>query len=416
MSYLINLSIFKRNPKFTLLYVGQFMSFFGTMVTSVALPYQIYHRTHSTLMVGLLSLFQLLPLLVTALIGGVFADRYHRRMLLLISEGLLAIGCLCLMWNASVPDAPIALLFIIASIMSGITGLHRPALDSLVQQIVRKEDFSAVGSVAMFKATFCMIAGPAIGGLLVASAGLVVTYFLDFLTFLVSLFAIWRMGALPKPVMNQPDLSTFSALKESFRYAMSRQELIGTYVVDFVAMIFGMPSALFPAIAQQFGGAAALGCLYSAPGVGALILSIFSGWTHKVTRHGAAIAIAAGLWGVSIILFGLASNFYAALFFLALAGAFDGVSGIFRSTMWNETIPNELRGRMSGIEMISYLSGPKLGDTEAGIVAAMFGVTASIVSGGVICVVGVLASCCLLPRFWFYRSTVHHAEQAEIPK
>lgn len=410
MSYLINLSIFKRNHQFTLLYIGQFASFFGTMVTSVALPYQIYQRTHSTLMVGLLSLCQLLPLLVTALIGGVFADRYHRRALLVISESLLAIGCLCLVWNASVPDAPIALLFIIASVMSGITGLHRPALDSLVQQIVRKEDFSTVGSVGMFKATFCMIAGPAIGGLILASAGLVVTYFIDFLTFLISLLAILRMGSLPKPPMSKPDVSTLSALKESFKYAMSRQELIGTYVVDFIAMIFGMPSALFPAIAHQFGGASALGLLYSAPAVGALIISIFSGWAHRVTRHGAAIAIAAILWGVSIIAFGLATNFYVSLFFLALAGAFDGISGIFRSTMWNETIPNELRGRMSGIEMISYLSGPKLGDTEAGLVASLFGVTVSIVSGGVLCVVGVLCSCYFLPTFWTYRSSVTHTE------
>lgn len=410
MSYLINLSIFKRNPKFTLLFIGQFASFFGTMVTSVALPYQIYQRTHSTLMVGLLSLAQLLPLLVTALIGGVFADRYHRRALLLTAESLLAIGCLCLVWYASVPDAPIILLFVIASIMSGINGLHRPALDSIVQQIVRKEDYTAVGSVGMFKATFCMIAGPAIGGLLLASAGLAVTYFLDFLTFLVSLLAILAIGSLPRPVAAKKDISTWAALKESFHYAKSRQELVGSYTVDFVAMIFGMPTALFPAIASQYGTASALGLLYSAPAVGALVISVFSGWAHKVTRHGAAIAISAALWGVSIIFFGLASNFYVSLFFLALAGAFDGISGIFRSTMWNETIPNELRGRMSGIEMISYLSGPKLGDTEAGLVAAMFGVTASIVSGGVLCVVGVLISCYYLPIFWTYRSAVTKTE------
>jgi len=403
---LINLSIFKRNSTFTLLFIGQFTSFFGTMMTSVALPYQIYQRTHSTLMVGLLSLFQLLPLLVTALIGGVFADRYHRRALLLTAEALLAIGCLCLLWNASVPDAPIILLFIIATIMSAINGLHRPALDSIVQQIVRKEDYTVVGSLGMFKANFCMIAGPAIGGILLASTGLVATYFIDFLTFLVSLVALLCMGAMPRPVSEKRDISTWAALKESFHYAKSRQELVGTYVIDFVAMIFGMPTALFPAIAAQYGTASALGLLYSAPAVGALVISVFSGWTQQVTRHGAAIAIAAALWGVSIIFFGLVSNFYLSLFFLALAGAFDGVSGIFRSTMWNETIPNQLRGRMAGIEMISYLSGPKLGDTEAGLVAALFGVTFSIVSGGVMCVAGVLVSCYYLPTFWAYRSNV----------
>lgn len=410
MSYLIDLSIFKRNPKFTLLYIGQFTSFFGTMMTSVALPYQIYHMTQSTLMVGLLSLFQLIPLLFTALIGGVFADRYHRRALLIVAESILAICCLLLVWNASQREPSIFYLFAIAGFASAITGLHRPALDSIVQQIVKKQDYSIVGSVGMFKATFCMIAGPAIGGILIASYGLVITYFIDFLTFLVSLIAILYLGQLPSPTANK-DTSTWGALKESLRYATSRQELLGSYIVDFMAMIFGMPNALFPAIAQKFGGPSALGLLYSAPAVGALLISIFSGWAHKVTRHGAAIAIAAVLWGVSIIFFGLASNFYVGLIFLAFAGAFDGISGIFRSTLWNETIPNHLRGRMSGIEMISYLSGPKLGDTEAGLVAAAFGVTASVVSGGALCVISVVLSCYFLPTFWSYRSTVSHEQQ-----
>lgn len=169
-------------------------------------------------------------------------------------------------------------------------------------------------------------------------------------------------------------------------------------------MIFGMPMALFPAIAEHFGGASTLGLLYSAPAVGALVISFFSGWVDKVKRHGAAIAIAAMFWGVAIILFGLSHNLWLALFFLSLAGAADAVSGIYRSILWNETIPNNLRGRLAGIEMISYLSGPKLGDTEAGLVAAAFGVTASVVSGGILCLAGVAVSCYLLPKFWGYQN------------
>jgi MFS family permease len=188
------------------------------------------------------------------------------------------------------------------------------------------------------------------------------------------------------------------------KYAFSRQELIGTYVIDFVAMMFGMPMALFPAIALHFHGPKALGLLYSAPAVGALLVSLYTGWTERFKRHGVAIAVAAIFWGVSIIGFGLASNLLLALCFLALAGGFDGISGIFRSVMWNETIPNHLRGRLAGIEMISYLSGPRLGDTEAGFVAAAFGITASIVSGGVLCVIGVGICCYFLPKFWHYRS------------
>lgn len=401
MSYLLNLSILRRNRNFTLLYIGQFVSFFGTMITGVALPYQIYTLTQSTLMVGLLSLFQLLPLLVTALIGGVFADRYHRRLLLIISEIILAIGCLLLAVNSQAATPHIWLIFLIPTIMSAFTGLHRPALDSIVQQLVDKKDFPVVGSLATFKASVCMLVGPAVGGLIIAHFGIFVTFLVDFATFMISLIALLLMTHVPKPQGNHDD-STWSSVKEGVRYAFSRQELLGSYVVDFSAMIFGMPSALFPAIAQSFGSVKVLGFLYAAPAMGALAISFFSGWTQQVKRHGRAIAISAALWGVAIIFFGMATNLYLAIFFLSVAGVFDAISGIFRSIMWNETIPHGLRGRLSGIEMLSYLSGPKLGDTEAGLVAAALGVTTSIISGGILCVISVAACCYFLPKFWHY--------------
>ncbi len=211
------------------------------------------------------------------------------------------------------------------------------------------------------------------------------------------------IGTVSRPKV-VADLSTWKSLKQGIHYAMSRQELLGTYIVDFVAMIFGMPIALFPAIAQLHGGPKALGALYAAPAVGALLLSFISGWTAMIKRHGVAIAASATAWGIAIILFGLEKNFFWSLVFLAVAGGADALSGIFRQVMWNETIPNEFRGRLSGIEMISYLSGPKLGDTEAGLVAAAFGITASVVSGGALCIVGVVLSCCFLPKFWRYRA------------
>lgn len=405
MKPLVDFSLFRRNRNFSFLFLGQFISFLGTAITGVALPYQIYSETHSTLMVGLLSLAQLLPLLVTALIGGVFADRYHRRLLLLSAESVMALGALTLALNASAAHPHIFLMFIASAIMSAFNGLHRPALDSITQQIVMKADFATVSSMNMFKMSVCMIGGPAIGGLLISHAGLVTTYLVDVSTFVVSLLALLCMQGIPKPE-GRKDISTVTALQESFHYALSRQELIGTYVVDFVAMIFGMPSALFPAIAQSFGGVKVLGLLYAAPALGALIFSFFSGWVRRITRHGAAVAVSAGLWGLAIIGFGLSPTLWLALGFLVVSGALDAASGIFRGIIWNETIPNALRGRMSGIEMISYLSGPKLGDTEAGLVAAAFGVTASVVSGGVMCILGVAVCCWCLPRFWHYRSTL----------
>lgn len=169
-------------------------------------------------------------------------------------------------------------------------------------------------------------------------------------------------------------------------------------------MMFAMPNALLPAIAQSYGGVKTLGLLYSAPALGALVISFVSGWTSKITHDGRAIALAAGCWGAAIIGFGFSNSLGFAIFFLALSGAFDAISGIFRSTLWNNTIPAEYRGRLAGIEMISYLSGPKLGDTRAGLVAAGMGITTALVSGGILCIFGVALCCFSLPKFWNYRS------------
>ncbi|KTC90134.1 MFS transporter [Fluoribacter dumoffii] len=409
MSNFLDLSLLKKNRDFRLLYFGQFISFIGTMISSVALPYQIYQMTQSTYMVGLLSLVQLLPLLVTALIGGVFADRYNRRGLLIISELLLAGGC-CLLALNSYHSAPsLTLIFIISAAMSGITGLHRPAFDSVTQQIVNPHDYKSVGALATFKFSFCMIIAPAISGLIIAQYGIVITYLLDLLTFAMSLVTLIKLHNIPKPEVKEHP-SILSSLKQGVSFAYNRQELMGSYMVDFIAMVFAWPNSLLPAVAQSFGGAKTLGLLYSAPAVGALFISFFSGWTAKINHDGKAIAIAAALWGATIIGFGLSSSLWLVLFFLALAGAFDAISGIFRTTLWNNTIPTEYRGRLAGIEMISYLSGPKLGDTRAGFIASTFSISASLISGGILCIVGVTVSCLIFPKFWHYRSHLKNPE------
>lgn len=403
MSQLLNISLLKRNRDYRLLYLGQFVSFIGTMISSVALPYQIYHITKSTFMVGLLSFVQLVPLLVTALIGGVFADRYDRRLLLIISELLLACGCALLAFNSYHSTPSLALIFIISATMSAITGLHRPAYDSITQQIVDANDYKSVGALSAFKFSFCMIIAPALAGLIIAHYGIMITYLADLFTFFLSLLTLLKIHHIPKPV-TQEHPSILSSLKQGVSFAFNRQELIGSYAVDFIAMVFAMPNALLPAIAQSFGGAQTLGLLYSAPAVGSLVISCFSGWTSKITHDGKAIAISAALWGVAIVGFGLSSSLWLILLFLALAGAFDAISGIFRVTLWNNTIPTELRGRLAGIEMISYLSGPKLGDTRAGFVAASLGISTALISGGLLCIFGVAICCYAFPKFWHYQT------------
>jgi MFS family permease len=388
-----------RNRDYRLLYAAQFVSLLGTMVTYVALPYQMYRLTGSSLSVGLLGLFELIPLLATAFIGGAMADAVDRRRIAIVTDIALAVGSATLALIA-MRGASAWLLYLVAAWMSAVSGLQRPAIESLVPRLVAKEELPAAASLAVVRGSVGMIAGPAIGGVLIASAGLTVTYFTDVVSYALSLVCLWLIRAVPPP--EGSERPSIAAVLEGFRYARSRQELIGTYVVDFVAMVFGMPLALFPALSDRLGGPPVLGLLYAAPAVGALGASLTSRWTPRVQRHGLAVMVAAAVWGLAIVGFGFCTTLWPALAYLAIAGGADAISGIFRMTMWNETVPDALRGRLASIEMVSYMSGPLLGHVEAGAVAAAFGVTASVVSGGFLCVIGVLACGVWLPRFLRY--------------
>lgn len=404
MAQLIDVSIFKRNRSYALLYSGQFISFVGTMITMVALPFQVYAITHNTVLVGLLSLVQLCPLLFTALIGGVLADRYARRQILMVSEVILAGCCILLVVNAWSATPSVLFIFIVASMMSALTGFHRPAFEGVIQQLVQNEDYKTVGALRTLEYSFCMIAAPAIAGMMIAAFGIGFAYCIDFFTYFGSFIALVLLGTIPKPKQKDSSCSVYQALKEGGIFAWSRQVLWGSYCVDFIAMVFAIPNALFPAIAMSLGGAKTLGFLYAAPAVGSLIMAIGSGWTASIQHEGRAIAIAAILWGIAIIGFGLSHSLYLSLFCLVLSGAFDSISGIFRVSLWNHTIPQDFRGRLAGIEMLSYLSGPKLGDMRAGMMAATLGIELSIITGGCLCVIGVMLCCYKMREFWHFQN------------
>jgi len=388
-----------RNRDYRFLYAAQFVSLIGTMVTYTALPYQMYRLTGSSLSVGFLGLVELVPLLATAFIGGAMADAVDRRRIVIVTDLALAAGSATLAIIAA-RGPSVLLLYLVAAWMSAVSGLQRPAIESLVPRLIEKHELPAAASLAVVRGSVGMIAGPAIGGLLIASAGLTVTYLVDVASYATSLACLAMIRAVPPT--EGAERPSIAAVIEGFRYASSRQELIGTYVVDFVAMVFGMPLALFPAISDRLGGASVLGLLYAAPAVGALGASLTSRWTLHVHRHGLAVMLSATVWGLAIVGFGFCQTLWPALAYLTIAGGADGISGIFRMTMWNQTIPDTLRGRLASIEMVSYMSGPLLGHLEAGAVAAAFGVTASVVSGGVLCVIGVLACGMWLPRFVRY--------------
>ncbi|MGH9035376.1 MAG: MFS transporter [Acidimicrobiia bacterium] len=390
----------RRHRDYRLLTVGQSVSFFGSMITYVAVPYQVFQLTGSSLAVGLLGVVQMAALLSLAFLGGALADAVDRRRLVLLADlGLLACST-ALLANALLGSPRTWAVYVLAGAAAGLGAIQRPALAGLVPRLVDRDELTAAGAIDALSRTIGMIAGPACAGLLLAGAGLEVAYAVDATTFFVSLAALAAMRPVPAP----PDAErpSLARVMEGLRYARSRPELLGTYLIDMAAMFFGMPLALFPALAQRYGGSAALGALYAAPSAGAFLATLTSGWTGRIHRHGRAISVAAALWGVAIIGFGLAPWLWLALLGLVAAGAADMVSGIFRMSMWNRTIPDHLRGRLASIELISYTSGPLLGNAEAGAAAALFGLRASVVSGGVLCVLSVAATAAALPSFWRY--------------
>jgi MFS family permease len=398
---LLDVSPLRRHPDFRRLFLGQLVSSFGSMITYVAVPYQVYQLTRSSFLVGLLGAAQLVPLLLFGLWGGAYADALDRRRLMIGAEIALSLGSGLLMANALRDRPSVALIFAVATLMSAVSGFHRPALESMPQRLVGVDELPAVAALGSLRSNLGAIAGPAAGGICIAKLGLGGTYAIDLGTFVISLVALGAMRAMPPAAEAvRPGLRS---ILEGLRYARSRPEIIGTYVVDIVAMTFAMPMALFPALSQPWGGARAVGWLYSAMSCGSLLVTIFSGWTARVLRHGAAVIIAAALWGVAIVGLGYAPGLIPALLCLAVAGGADMVSGLFRLTIWNETIPAHLRGRLASVEMLSYMSGPLLGNTRAGWMAAEVSNRFSIVCGGLICLAGVLLCIPLLPSFWRYR-------------
>ncbi|TMB90067.1 MAG: MFS transporter [Chloroflexi bacterium] len=404
----------RRHREFRLLFIGRLVSTFGNMITFVAVPYQVYQLTHSVFVVGMLGLAELAALIGFAMLGGALADAADRRKMVLLSEAGLMAGSILLAGNSLLTHPLVWLIFVIAALQGALDALQRPSLDALLPRLVDRDELAAAGALGTFRGTIGMIAGPALAGVLVAAAGLPITYLVDIGTFVVGLACLLLMRAVPPPV--DAARPSIRRVVEGIRYARSRPELIGTYVVDTVAMLFGMPMALFPAIAQGLGGPKVLGLLYAAPAVGSFLFAATSGWTGRVHRHGMGVIVAATLWGVAIIFFGLVPGLVPALTFLALAGAADAMSGVFRQVIWNQTIPDSIRGRLAAIELLSYSGGPTLGNFEAGVVASLFSVRTSVVSGGVLCVIGCVLCAVALPAFRRYDEREWRARAANQPK
>jgi len=415
---LLDLTPLRRSRDYRALISGLGVSVLGNQLTTVAVPFQVYAITHSSLVVGLVSLTQLFPLIFGSLLGGSLVDAVDRRKLLLVVEAIGA-GCSAgLALNADLGPT-IWPLFLFPAITASMSGIDSSARNAMLPGLVGMELLPA--SNAIFQSLFQTgaIVGPAVAGLLLAGAGVHLIYWIDVASFLVAMTAVLMMSPQPAPAggtgATRPGLrSTLDGL----RFVRRSQRVQGAYIIDVNAMVFGMPRALFPALAATVfgGGATTVGLLYAAPGAGALVGALTTGWVGRVRRQGLAVICAVLVWGLAIAGFGLAHWLPLALLLLAVAGWADVLSAVFRNTIIQFAGPEGMRGRLMGVQMAVVAGGPRLGDLEAGVVATAFGDTVSVVSGGLACVAGAFLVAWALPGFTRMRSALpqHAADKAEV--
>ncbi len=417
---LLDLSPLRESRDYRLLFTGQLVSFFGSMMTFIVVPWQMYQLTGSSAMVGYIYLAEFVPMVCLAFVGGALADFLDKRKMLRVTEIGQTIVTAILLGNSFLPEPQIVILFIAVALHAGLAAVQRPAFESFIQKVIPAEMMSAVMALNSIRYSIGAIVSPAAAGIIATQFSTSVAYLIDLVTFAASLAAVFMIKAVPPP--ENAEKPSFRSVKRAWKYAFGRQELVGTYFIDIAAMFFAMPQALYPALAAVYGDKY-VGFFPAALASGALIASLTSGWTKNIHRHGLMVILAAALWGVAILFFGLAESIIPALIFLGAAGFFDMISGIFRGSIWNQTIPNYLRGRLASIEMMSYLTGPMLGSAKMGVIAERFGVRTALVSGGALCVIAVLGSAAFLPQFFLYdgregikKREIEEAARSEMPR
>ena len=412
--FAIDLTPLKKYRDFRLLWSAGLFSYFGSMITFVALPFQVKELTNSYWAVGLIGAVEIIPLIIFGLYGGVLADYVDRKKMIWLTEFGTLVATAVLLLNSLREKPNVILIFAIAAIFAALSGLKRPSQDAILPRLVNHDDLPSASALMSLRWQFGGIVGPSAGGIIIASYGAGMGYFVDCCTFIISLALLWRVRSVPPLGKTTPP--SVAALMEGIRYAYNRKDLLGTYVVDLAAMFFAMPMALFPFWADAIGAPYALGFFYSSITIGAVLVTLLSGWMRNYPHHGRAVVIGALGWGVAIVVAGSTDSLTLVIASLIIAGAFDQVSALFRGFIWNQSIPDELRGRLAGIEMLSYLLGPLGGQARAGGMAAMTSLRTSIVGGGLLCIGFVAAISSIMPKFRNYdvRTNEFAVEQAKI--
>jgi MFS family permease len=406
----IDVSPLRTSADFRRLFSAGVISFLGSMFTFVAVPLQAQQLTGSFVVVGLLGLVEVVPIIVFGLWGGAIADHYDRRVVIIASEIGSALCAAVLLLNALRDEPQVWVLFVVGALVATCDSLQRPSLQALIPQVVDHDHLGGAAALMSLRSSAGFIFGTSVAGLVATAFGVAVAYAVDLVSFVVSVLLL--LGLHSRGRVSEDGSPDLSSIAEGLSYAWSRKDLLGTYAVDTLAMVLAFPYAVFPFVAEKYDAPWALGLLYAAPAVGDAIASLTSGWTTRVHRHGRAIVVAASLYGLAIACFGLSPTLWLALVFLAVSGVFDMASGIFRQLIWNQSIPDDLRGRLAGIEMLSYAIGPQLGNARVSLVAQSRGLAFSIASGGILCAASVVALAAALPTLWRYdeRTSVHVAE------
>lgn len=410
----VDLTPLRVSKQYRRLYVAGFVTAVGSQATYVTVPFQLKNLTHSTLAVGSLGLAELVPLVVLGLYGGVLADRLNRRRLIISMEAVLMLSTAVLVLNALLAHPSTWVLYADAFVVAGAASLQRPSIEALNQAYVPHDLQRAAAALANIRFTTASIIGPALGGLAAVALGPATVYVANLVTFTLSLLLLFTLRATAPG--GSIEESQVAALTSGLRYAQSRPDIVGTYIVDMLAMVLAFPVVMLPFVAARFHETYALSLLYCALPAGALVATLTSGWTRQVYRYGRGVVAAASCWGLGIALFGYSSLLWLVLLGLAIGGGADAISGIFRSALWNESIPPLVRGRMAGIEMISYSLGPTAGQFRAGVMAAWTTLRFSLTFGGLACTGSVAVVAVALPRLWSFdaRTDVHVAEVREL--
>ena len=396
----IDLTPLKKYPDFRNLWAAGLISYLGSMITYVAIPFQIKELTNSYLAVGIVGVIELVPLIVFGLYGGVLADSVNRKKMVWATEAGAMLLVALLLANSMLWEPKVWVIYIAAGLFAVVDGLQRPSADAMLPRLVGHQDLPAATALMSLRWQLGLIVGPTVGGIIFSTFSISAGFAVDMATYVVALVFLARVRSMPSS--KEAKKPSLAALLDGVKYAFSRQDLIGTYIIDLAAMTLAMPMALYPFWADQLNAPWALGMFYSAITVGSVLVTVTSGWTTRYRFHGRAVILAAIGWGLAIAVAGLSTSLVLVLLFLTIAGAFDMISALFRANMWNQTIPDHFRGRLAGIELLSYSVGPLAGQLRAATIASATSLSFSVTSGGILCAIVVAFLAFFLPKMWKY--------------